>query len=252
MGEIEAVAMTSDDAIATGGGASMSTVDRPQKATLPPLIAGQRLDRHTFHERYETMPPSTHAELIGGIVHMPSPRSQDHGDENVPVLVWLDYYAEHTPGVLANLGSTVLLDNLAEPQPDSSLRILPELGGRTRIEDGFIAEAPELIVEIARSSRRIDLGPKKADYERAGCPEYLVVALAPPAIFWFVLRDGRFVEKSPDAEGLYRSEVFPGLWLEPTALFSGDRAALRAVVDRGVATPEHGAFVDRLDQAGGR
>lgn len=44
----------------------MSTTER---RTLPPLVAGQRLDRATFHERYEAMPPDTWAELMGG----PSP-----------------------------------------------------------------------------------------------------------------------------------------------------------------------------------
>lgn len=62
----------------------MSTIDRPKAGTLPPLVAGQRLDRATFHDRYEAMPPETRAELIGGVVHMPSPMTSDHGDETVP------------------------------------------------------------------------------------------------------------------------------------------------------------------------
>ena len=40
---------------------------------LPPLVAGQHLDQPTFHERYEAMPPETWAELVGGVVYMPSP-----------------------------------------------------------------------------------------------------------------------------------------------------------------------------------
>ena len=50
----------------------MSTASRPA-ATFPPLIAEQRLDRATFHERYCAMPPGVRAELINGVVHMPSP-----------------------------------------------------------------------------------------------------------------------------------------------------------------------------------
>ena len=41
--------------------------------------AGQILDQPTFHERYEAMPPSTRAELVGGVVQMPSPLRSDHG-----------------------------------------------------------------------------------------------------------------------------------------------------------------------------
>ena len=34
------------------------------------------------------------------------------------------------------------------------------------------------------------------------------------------------------------SEVFPGLWLDPAAIFSGDLAAMLAVLQRGLASPE--------------
>ena len=109
----------------------------------------------------------------------------------------------------------------------------------------------ELIVEVARSSRRIDLGPKKDQYERAGVREYLVVALDPDEIHWFVLRDGRFARQAVGDDGIYRSEVFPGLWLDASALFAEDLAGLVAVVDRGAATPEHADFAARLARARG-
>jgi len=227
----------------------MSTIDRRQPLTLPPLEAGQRLDRATFHARYEAMPPGTRAELIGGVVCMPSPLSTDHADENVPVVIWLDHYAEFTPGVRGSINASTLLDDLGEPQPDVSLRILPECGGRTRNEGAYLAGAPELIVEIARSSRKTDLGAKLRDYERAGAPEYLVVELDPDRNHWFVRGGERLVPLPPGPDGLFRSEVFPGLWLDPEALFAGDRARLRAAVNRGLATPEHAAFVARLEQA---
>ena len=67
----------------------MSTIERREPVTVPPLIAGERLDRATFHERYEAMPPQTRAELIGGVVHMPSPLSPDHAFTNAPVVFWL-------------------------------------------------------------------------------------------------------------------------------------------------------------------
>ena len=49
-----------------------------------------------------------------------------------------------------------------------------------------------------------------------------------------------------EAEGLYRSEIFPDLWLDPAALLRGDLATVLAVVQRGLASPEHTAFAARL------
>jgi hypothetical protein len=37
------------------------------------LMEGQDLDQPTFHALYEAMPPGTRAELIDGVVYMPSP-----------------------------------------------------------------------------------------------------------------------------------------------------------------------------------
>ena len=109
---------------------------------------------------------------------------------------------------------------------------------------------PELLVEVAHTSRYTDLGPKLEDYERAGVPEYIVIALEPDQVFWFVLRDGRFIDLPPGPDGIYRSEVFPGLWLDPSALLAGDMRRLRAVLDLGCATREHTEFVGRLAKAG--
>jgi hypothetical protein len=110
---------------------------------------------------------------------------------------------------------------------------------------------PELIVEVSHTSRYTDLGPKLDDYERACVLEYVVRALEPDEVIWHVLHEGRLVPVPPDADGLYRSRAFPGLWLDPQALLAHDTRRLRAVVDLGVATPEHAAFVARLAEAHG-
>jgi Uma2 family endonuclease len=231
----------------------MSIAPSPQRrlpgTEMPPLVEGQRLDQPTFHARYEAMPPGTRAELIGGVVSMPSPVSYEHGDTLMGVLVWLDRYEEFTPGVHALNDVTVKLGWRNEPQPDAGLRVRPEYGGRTRNEGGYVAGAPELLVEVARATRYVDLGPKLDEYERAGVLEYVVCAAAPDEVVWHVLDSGRFVAVAPDQDGLYRSRVFPGLWLDPAALLAGTRAAVRDALDRGLATPEHAAFVAGLAAA---
>ncbi len=228
----------------------MSTIDEPRTRTLPPLIAGQRLDQPTFHERYEAMPPETRAELVGGVVYMPSPLRTDHGDVTTDVSYWLGQYKRFTKGVRSPNNATVKLNRTGEVQPDTQLRIPAELGGQSTIDEGgYISGAPELIVEIARSSRDFDLGAKKADYERAGVQEYVVVELDPNQIHWFIRRDDRFEDLPPGPDGIYRSEVFLGLWLDPAALYSEDLDRLIEVLDQGLATPAHAAFLARLARA---
>ncbi len=226
----------------------MSTTDR--RTDAPPLVDGQRLNRAEFHARYEAMPPETRAELIGGVVYiMSSPLGYPHGLTHATVIFWLGMYRIRTPGVQVADNTTTALDDLAEPQPDALMRIAPSRGGQTHDLGIYIGGAPELVAEVAASSRPIDLGAKLADYERAGVVEYLVVTLDPDDVFWHVRRDDRLVRVPPDADGLYCSGVFPGLWLDPAALLADDGSALVAALERGLATEEHAAFVAKL--AGG-
>jgi Uma2 family endonuclease len=227
----------------------MSTIDR---AKSPPLEAGQSLDRATFHERYEAMPPETRAELVGGVVYMPSPLRESHGWYDSLVTTCLVLYCRATPGVVAPSNASVLLDDLGEPQPDVLLRILPECGGQSRDEGGYIGGAPELVVEVAGSSRKIDLGPKFEDYRRAGVREYVVVAIDPGEVLWFVRRGDRLEPLAPGPDGVFRSEAFPGLWLDPAALFADDMDGLIATLDRGLATAGHADFAAALTAHRGR
>jgi Uma2 family endonuclease len=222
----------------------MSTIDRTE--TRAPLVAGQRMRQPEFHARYEAMPADIRAELIGGVVFMPSPASDRHGTAHHLSNIWIGLYRYRTPGLQSLNNATTILDDLGEPEPDVTLRIAPSHGGQSYNVGKCVGGAPELIVEVASSSRPIDLGPKLLDYERAGVLEYVVLALDPDEVFWHVRRGDRFERKSPDPDGLYRSECFPGLWLDPQALFADDGLRLMAVLDRGLATPEHAAFVAQL------
>ncbi len=229
----------------------MSTVERTRRTTLPPLEVGQHLDQPTFHERYEAMPPIIKAELVEGIVYMPSPMRGDHGGTTQVTAGWLFHYRWKTPRVAGEDGCTVKLDLHGEPQPDHMLRLPIELGGKTRLDhEGYLTGPPELLIEVSRSSRSFDLKQKKADYERAGVVEYVVVELDPDRIHWFIRRGTRFVQMRPGPDGIYRSSVFPGLWLDPKALYSQDLDRLIAVLEQGLATPDHAAFVAKLAAAG--
>ena len=221
----------------------MSTIDGH---VLPPLVEGQRLDRATFHARYEAMPPDVRAELVEGIVSRLSPLGYGHGRLDADLALWAGHYRRKTPGIRAASKATTILDDANEVQSDRLLRVPAELGGSSRIVDGFVSGPPELVIEVGLSSRSHDLGPKKRAYERAGVAEYLFVGAIPEEIRWFALRQDRYIELATDDRGIYRSEVFPGLWLDQSALFTEDLEAMIAALEIGLATPEHAAFVARL------
>ncbi len=227
----------------------MSTIDRDRSKTptLPPLEPGQRLDRAEFHARYEAMPPSTPAELIGGIVHIvASPLRRRHSHGHVGAVTCLSLYSYRTPGTESFLEASVFLDEQGEPQPDAALRIVPECGGQSHDAGEYIGGAPELVLEVSDSSLSVDLGAKRMDYERTGVREYIVVAVGNGEVFWHARRGDRLEWVHPDPDGRYRSATFSGLWLDPKALLASDGAGLMAVLDRGLASAEHAAFVARL------
>jgi len=215
---------------------------------VPPLENGDTLTRDEFERRYEAMPHLKKAELIEGVVYVPSPvRHRYHGHQHTHVISWLGYYEAHTPGVEASDNVTVRLDLDNEPQPDALLFIDPACGGHALIDaDGYIEGAPELVAEVASSSASYDLHAKLRVYRRNGVREYIVWRVLDQEVDWFVLRSGQYERLPLDAEGLYRSEVFPGLWLDPAALLRGDLATALAVVQHGLASPEHAAFATRL------
>jgi Uma2 family endonuclease len=101
-------------------------------------------------------------------------------------------------------------------------------------------------VEVASSSESIDLHAKRRDYERAGVLEYVVVVLRQRVVRWFVLQDGTYRDMAADPRGMFKSSVFPGLWLDAPALLQCDGRQVMATLQQGLETPEHAAFVQQL------
>ena len=244
--------MWHDSRTVTTTQAAPATGDRAVRAGPPPLENGDRLTRAEFERRYAARPDLKKAELIEGVVYMPSPvRSASHSQPHATIMGWLIAYCAATPGVTAEDNATVRLDLDNEPQPDALLRIAPEAGGSAHLSaDDYVQGAPELIVEIAASSAAIDLHDKLRAYRRNGVQEYVVWRAPDRRIDWFALEDGEYRPLTADADGILESRVFPGLRLAVGALLSGDTAAVLAELQNGVRTARHATFVERLRGAG--
>ena len=215
---------------------------------VPPLEPGDRLTRAEFERRWEAMPEVKRAELIEGVVYMGAAvRYRRHGRPNRWITRLLVTYENHTPGVAGAENTSIRMDLDNMPQPDSLLLIEPPHSRTITIsDDDYLEGAPELIVEIASSSASYDLGVKLQAYRRNGVPEYLVWRVLDRAFDWFVLHEGEYIRQPLDEAGVIRSTMFPGLWLDTRALLDGKFATAFETLERGLATPEHEAFVKQL------
>ncbi|UBF29993.1 Uma2 family endonuclease (plasmid) [Kovacikia minuta CCNUW1] len=215
---------------------------------LPPLENGDRLTRPEFERRYIAMPEVKKAELIEGVVYMASPlRFRPHAEPHGHLITWLGVYQSVTPQVQMGIEPTVRLDIDNEPQPDGVLLISQESGGHSTLsEDGYLEGAPELVAEIAASSVAIDLRDKKHAYRRNGVQEYIVWQVFDQKIDWFRLQEGDYVSLLPDAQGILRSRVFPGLWLGVEAMLQGEMQQVLGVLQAGTRSVEHQTFVQQL------
>ena len=216
------------------------------KQMIPPLENGDQLTAFEFERRYQAMPNIKKAELIEGLVYMPAAlRFRKHGQPHAYIIGWLAQYEAATPGVELADNATVRLDEKNTPQPDALLRI--DKGGQSMIsEDDYVEGAPELMVEIAASTVSIDLHEKLKAYERNQIQEYLVWRVYDNEIDWFYLKEASYVRLEANEDGIIKSKVYPGLWLDVQALLKGNLLKVLEVLQKGMKTKPHQDFVKKM------
>ena len=226
------------------------TASVKKNVPIPPLESGDRLTRHEFEHRYHAMPDTKKAELIEGVVYVASPlRFRRHAEPHSLLIVVFGTYMIMTPGVRIGDNATVRLDFDNEPQPDVVLLIDETLGGQAHIsDDDYIEGAPELVAEVAASSAANDLYDKKKAYRRNGVKEYIIWQSLENKLDWFSLQNGEYVSLEPGADGVIKSRVFPGLWLDVQALRTGEMTQVLAVLQNGLNSQEHQVFVQQLSK----
>ncbi|MGE3074927.1 MAG: Uma2 family endonuclease [Dehalococcoidia bacterium] len=186
------------------------------KRLAPELENGAVMTREEFHEAYADCEGLRRAELVEGVVFMPSPvRYESHDKPAALIRGWLFSYSLKHPETETG-GEASLLLGQSEVQPDA---FLMRTGSVPSDEDGYLTGAPQLVVEIAASSKSRDLHSKMDIYRRHGVAEYIVWRTVEGAIDWFRSVDGQFQRVQPDKVGVIESAIFPGLRLSiPRAL----------------------------------
>jgi Uma2 family endonuclease len=217
--------------------------------TLPALENGDRLTRAEFERRYTSMPEVKKAELIEGVVYMSSPvRLKAHAQPHADMATWLGNYRAATPFVFSADNATVRLDLDNEPQPDLLLYIEDVAGGQSYVDkEGYLSGSPELVIEIAASTASYDLHDKLKAYRRNGVKEYIIWQTQNQKIDWLIFSEGQYYSLASD-NGVYKSPNFPGLWLDSKALLENNLSSVLETLQRGLAIPEHKAFVTELSE----
>jgi hypothetical protein len=225
-----------------------SRITKRTDPSIPPLKNGDHLTVAEFERRYENMPELKRADLVNGEVYMGSPVTFDsHGSQHFDFVGWLFYYRLNTPGVEGGDNATLKLPlGMNQPQSDACLRIRPDCGGRSRTSKGYITGGVELAGEVAASSVSFDLNQKLEAYEANGILEYVVWRVEDNEIDWFVLKGGKYQRLTKTRDGIYKSKVFPGLWLDTENMIQRDVVKVVETLQKGIASPEHKRFVKKL------
>jgi len=216
------------------------TARREDTPLIPPLQTGDHLTLVEFERRYSAQPHLKKAELIEGVVYVPSPVSLEHSHRHANVIIWLGTYLASTPRLRLLDNATIRLDTENEVQPDAALCILN--GGQTSPAGSYLQGAPELVVEIATTSAAYDLHEKLRVYRRTGVQEYIILLTHERETLWYRLNEGLYETVAPDEDGITRSRTFPGLHFDSNLFWADDLPGLLAALATGLKTDEHAAF----------
>ncbi len=129
-----------------------------------------RLSADEYHRILEAggFDEDARVELLDGLLAAMSPKTRAHGNAVAWLARWL-MRAVDLDAVEVRVASPLTLGN-SEPEPD--LAVIPLNAPRP-----YHPATASLIVEVAVSSLRRDLGTKTELYARAGIPEYWVLDL---------------------------------------------------------------------------
>lgn len=112
----------------------------------------------------------TRVQLLGGLLVEMTPQKDPHFQLVVDLNMILagQVVGRHT----VSMQGPLQVDDISEPEPDLAILPLPRYRGVGKTGEAL------LVIEVAESSLRLDLGEKARRYAAAGYPEYWVIDAA--------------------------------------------------------------------------
>ena len=171
----------------------MSTTEKPPRAAAPPLVEGQRLDQPEFHRRYEAMPPETRAELIDGVVYMPSPVSHAHDQRTPQPSSGSTATRRQLRALRSSVAPPQSLVARASPSPTRRCVFYPSVGARLGFSGGSFEGLRSWLWRSPKRRVTSTWAQSSTITSVAGVREYVVRALDPDEVIWHVRRKGRLI-----------------------------------------------------------
>lgn len=191
-------------------------------------------ERMTAKDFFRRAPEDRKAELIDGVMIMPSPPTDAHERLQIFLLRLIGEFAEQF-GLGEVRGSRTAVELAEDQAPEPDMLFVAQERANIITDEGVFG-APDLVVEVlSASTASYDRGAKFRAYERAGVRELWLVDPYGPAGTEFYQRQGNhFKPVMPDAAGVVHSVALPGLklktaWLWPQEKFVSVREALKTM-----------------------
>jgi Uma2 family endonuclease len=179
-----------------------------------------RTDARVTYEQYRNLPETgPRYQLIDGeLILSPSPNRR-HQEIVARIFVAIfNFLKTHRIGEVYIAPLDVILSNWDAPQPD--IIYVCEARKSILVPEG-ISGAPDLCVEVlSPSSRRLDLGKKRALYARHGVKEYWIVDPEKNTVDVYHLdRDPASPVEKLDAGVTLKTDLLPGFSLSLREVF---------------------------------
>jgi Uma2 family endonuclease len=168
----------------------------------------------TYEQFLQELDEQVHAEWVDGEVVLMSPIGAEHQEIGRFLLIIVSLFVEaRRAGVIRY-----------EP---FQMKTGPDLPGRapdilfvatanqSRLKKTYLDGPADLVVEIVSpDSASRDRGEKYYEYEKGGVREYWLIDPQRRQAEFYHLDEGGIYRLAPIADGIYRSDVLNGLWLQ--------------------------------------
>ena len=168
--------------------------------------------RMSFEEFIKWAGEDILAELVQGDVVMMTPASLPHQALSMFLTRVLSDYVD--VGEIGWIGTAPIALRLSPDtvrEPDLLFVANDHLD---RVKETCVDGPADLVIEIVSAdSVGRDRGEKYYEYEQAGIPEYWLIDSRTRRAEFYQLQGAYYQPMFPDAQGIYRSRVLPGFWL---------------------------------------